>query len=73
MRLRTLIINRLLITLKDIQSHLMKEKLKQRFPKPGCVAPAFWDNDSSNEDFQKVLQRSGETLGLFLSFKNMVG
>ena len=50
-------------------SDSMKEKLKQRFPKPGCAAPAFWNSDTSNEDFVEAFATDPRNPGPLSEFQ----
>ena len=50
-------------------SDLMKEKLKQRFPKPGCAAPASWNSDTSNEDFVEAFATDPRNPGPLSEFQ----
>jgi hypothetical protein len=48
----------------------MKDKLLQRFPQPGCTAPAHWDDDTSDEDFTEAFATDPVNPGQLSKFQN---
>ena len=51
-------------------SSVMKEDLKRRFPRPGCAPPAFWNNDTSNEDFTEAFATDPRNPGPLSEFQD---
>jgi len=51
-------------------STVMKKKLLQRFPQPGCVAPAHWDDDTSAEDFTEAYATDPRNPGPLSEYQN---
>ncbi len=47
-----------------------KDELLQRFPQPGCIAPAHWDDDTSDEDFTEAFATDPRDPGPLSSFQN---
>jgi hypothetical protein len=47
----------------------LKEDLKARFPKPGCVAPASWNNYTDNEDFTEAFATDPRNPGPLSEFQ----
>jgi hypothetical protein len=48
----------------------MKSELMQRFPQPGCAAPAHWDEDNSDEDFTEGFATDPRNPGPLSEYQN---